>query len=541
MVVLLPLLVVLASCGGGGGGGGGSAEGGGGSTAAEILARSTGQAAIAGTAQFQRPDLVRSPARLNYANTLTKPIRRATVQLVSGSPQSPGPVLATTTTDGAGNYQFANAPAGIPVFVQVLAESVTSRHNFSVRDNTNGNSLYALVGSSRTLSPAEGLTENLTAGTGWNGSGYTAGERIGGVFNIHDVVLSATEAMANALPTANFAPLGVYWSPANRPVSGSLSSGNIGTSFYSNMAGQGPSIYILGQENVDSDEYDDPIIAHEWGHYFQSVLARDMSPGGQHTLGVALDARLAFSEGWGNAWQAVVLNNPRYVDTNGERQASGFGFSVDVDAFTPRGFYAENSTQNVIFELARDIGIGPVAQAFQSLRTSDAATTIFALADALRTAVSGNSSALAALNNSLSASSISTQANRFGDGETNTNGNAANLPLHLSYSPGVEACVATSTASSNRLGAYRYIRYETPSAGPRTILVSALNLSQLLPGITSAPRLEIFFSNGERAVFGGALGLSLAGVNFPAGSHILAITTTSNTQGNRLCYGVNIN
>lgn len=528
----LGMSLVLAACGGGGGGGSG-----GGNTAAEILAQSTGQAAIAGTAQFQRPELSRSPTRLNYNNIATKPIRLATVELVSGSPSAPGPVLRTTATDSAGNYQFSNAPAGIPIFVRVLAQSITSRHNFSVRDNTAGNALYSLTGSTLNLAPAEGRTENLTAGTGWNGSGYNPGERVGGVFNIYDVVMSATDTMASALPSAVFSPLGMYWSPSNRAVSGSLATGNIGTSFYSNIPGQGPSIYILGDENVDTDEFDDPVIAHEWGHYFQSVLARDMSPGGSHTLGQPLDARLSFSEGWGNAWQAVVLNNPRYADTSGNRQGTGFSFGVDGDNFTPRGFYAENSTQNVIFELARDVGIGPVALAFQSLRASDAATTIFALTDALRAQVAGNSTALAAISASLTGSSISTTADRFGVGETNNNGSAGNLPLHLDYSPGVQACVATDRTSSNRLGAYRYIKFNTTSAGPRAITLTPVNLG----GLVSTPRLELFLANNERLAFGGVLGLSLSAVNFPAGNHVLAVTTTSNTGGAELCYSVNIN
>ena len=76
---------------------------------------------------------------------------------------------------------------------------------------------------------------------------------------------------------------------------------------------------MLGKENVDTDEYDASVIAHEWGHYYQSAFSRDDSPGGAHSGGDRLDRRVAFSEGWGNAWSGIALARSNYTDSSGDR------------------------------------------------------------------------------------------------------------------------------------------------------------------------------------------------------------------------------
>jgi hypothetical protein len=56
-------------------------------------------------------------------------------------------------------------------------------------------------------------------------------------------------------------------------------------------------MFLLGKEDVDTDEFDTHVVVHEWGHYFESAVSRSDSPGGNHALGDLLDARLAFGEG----------------------------------------------------------------------------------------------------------------------------------------------------------------------------------------------------------------------------------------------------
>ena len=113
-----------------------------------------------------------------------------------------------------------------------------------------------------------------------------------------------------------------FWSPNNSAASGNYSEGDIGTSFYTNGT-----IYILGKEDEDSDEYDRHIIIHEWGHYFEDKLSRADSIGGPHGLSDRLDFRVAFGEGWGNAISAIITDDVFYRDSSGSQQS--FGWSIN--------------------------------------------------------------------------------------------------------------------------------------------------------------------------------------------------------------------
>ena len=63
---------------------------------------------------------------------------------------------------------------------------------------------------------------------------------------------------------------------------------------------------VLGEEDVDTDEYDRDILAHEWAHYFEDRVARTDSIAGGHSPADLLDLRVAFSEGWGNSFAAMA-------------------------------------------------------------------------------------------------------------------------------------------------------------------------------------------------------------------------------------------
>ena len=60
----------------------------------------------------------------------------------------------------------------------------------------------------------------------------------------------------------------------------------------------------------DTDEFDQHVIAHEFGHYIENNFSRADNIGGSHGLGDKLDPRVAFGEGFGYAFAAIVLNDP---------------------------------------------------------------------------------------------------------------------------------------------------------------------------------------------------------------------------------------
>ncbi len=57
----------------------------------------------------------------------------------------------------------------------------------------------------------------------------------------------------------------------------------------------------------------------------KNQFSRADNIGGSHSLGEALDIRVAFGEGWGNAFSAIATDNPIYFDTYGDMQSTFFG------------------------------------------------------------------------------------------------------------------------------------------------------------------------------------------------------------------------
>ena len=255
---------------------------------------------------------------LNYSNTNEQPAREVIVELI---PAGGGAPLATTTTDSDGNYAFTS-PANTNVFVRARAQArrtTSPTLDIRVLNNTGGNALYVLDGSVFNTGAGAGtLTRNLAAGSGWGGTGYV-GVRAAAPFAILDTLYAAAEFVHDNGASVDLPALDAFWSPLNNPNNGNVASGNIVSTLYRPApvaAGDPPKgIYVLGLENVDTDEYDPHVLAHEFQHYLEDNLSRTDTTGGEHATNERLDLRLAFSEGFANAFSGMVLNNPVYRDT----------------------------------------------------------------------------------------------------------------------------------------------------------------------------------------------------------------------------------
>ena len=88
-------------------------------------------------------------------------------------------------------------------------------------------------------------------------------------------------------------------------------------------------IYLLGDEDHDTDEYDRSLIAHEWVHFFEATLSRSDSLGGGHGPGDQLDMRVAFSEGLANALSAMITGEQSYAASFGPKQGSGWRWDIE--------------------------------------------------------------------------------------------------------------------------------------------------------------------------------------------------------------------
>ena len=231
-------------------------------------------------------------------------------------------------------------------------------------------------------------------------------------------------------PGANFQPLLLNWSVNNVPSSNfNGPAGQILTSHFN-----GTEIYILGAEDNDTDEYDDHVIIHEWGHYFEEYFSRADSIGGPHGSGDILDMRVAFGEGWGNAWSGIASGDSVYRDSYGINQASGFSFDVGSNACTNPGWYSECSVQAILYDLsvATFADFTPLYNVLTNeQKNTPAMTSIFSFITELKLNHVPEASAIDTL---VGGQNIDPITDIYGDSElTNNPGATDQLPVYLLY------------------------------------------------------------------------------------------------------------
>lgn len=499
----------------------------------------SGAVTVCGTATFVSVPNNPATGALNYAAATAKPIRGATAELLNAA----GATLATAVTDDSGGYTFSVAAATGDVRVRVRAEMKKTsgsggQWDFSVHDNTSGNALYVL--DSAAVAPVTGavVQRNVKADSGFDGTRYS-GTRAAGPFAVLDVVFDASKKVLSASPEQVFPPLTLFWSVRNAPAASAngdldVAAGLIGTSFYTfSSAFGGHVLFLLGQENVDTDEYDSHVVAHEWGHYFQSAFSRDDSIGGAHTLGDKLDMRVAFSEGWGNAWSGMALGSPIYADSGGTGQADGFTINVaQSPAAADQGWFSESSVQFLMFSFheATTVGFTPIFNVMTgSLKTSAAFTSMHSFATLLKAAAPGG---VTAINTLLKGQQISQVNDVFGAAETNSGGVSVALPIYQAITG--QHCVSAEAGLGNKLGTTSFIKFDT-TAGSHT-----LTLSSVTGQTGSDPDFVVTASDGSQQFSDGINpDNETATMVLPAGTHTLALLDFNLTTGKR-CFNLTV-
>ncbi|MEL6869615.1 MAG: hypothetical protein AAFO81_07435 [Pseudomonadota bacterium] len=506
---------------------------------------------------------------LSYDDTQAKPVRGATVQLIDANDNVT--VLLSTVTDDTGAYQFPTT-AGANVFLRVRAELIrtgTPGWDVEVRDNTGQTNLplderplYVLDSTSFTIMPGD-QDLSLLALSGWTGASY-GDVRAAAPFSILDTIYDGMQLVLSADPDAVFAPLDAFWSVNNTPnVSGArnLETGEIGTSFY---RGDIDSLFLLGDDNTDTEEYDIFVVAHEWGHYFEDNFSRSDSIGGSHSLSQRLDPRLAFGEGFGNAVSAMINEGDVYFDTQGPQQSGGFSFSLESNGATAanRGWFSELSIQAVLYDLfdsdsdAGDnlsLGFGPIYDVLTNEQANGVPfTTIYPFIQALRTRNPGLIGDIDAL---LATQRIRGDADGFGVGETEDAGAPdVVLPVYTVVTPGggsVEVCSTNlfdPDEDGNKLSVRRFVRFVAPTAGNYT--VSIVTNNSPAAAVTDP---DAFVFDGPNLVGGGNSAVAdsetFALNNLPAGEYTMEVYEFSYLAGtptaiaqpdDRTCFDITI-
>lgn len=531
--------VLLAACGGGGGGGGGNQP-------------PPANVTITGRITFDRIPLDATAGNgLNPAGTVESPAREVTVQAIAASG---GAVLAEATTDTGGNYSFSVA-SNTNLFIRARAEMIKTgtapTWNFSVRNNTNSDALYAVDGAAASSGTANS-TRDLNAPSGFGTSNYT-GDRAAAPFAVLDTVFKAKELVLSATADAAFPALSLFWSEDNRPTAGRFcpNDGDIGTSSYivftagvpdqCTPPGDNPDgIYILGDfaaGNGDTDEFDESVIAHEFGHYIEDRFGRSDSIGGEHGGSASLlDLRVAFGEGWGNAFSAMALGGPIYRDSfNGVQD--DFQIDMETDDTLNEGWFSEASVEEILWDLfdpanepddTLALGFAPIYSVMTGAQVqTDALTSIFSFITGLRAANAGSAAAIATL---VAAEGIDGTGD-FGAGETNNGGGDPQvLPVYreIALNAGAPTGVCSRSpfgnTDANKLGNRVFLRFVNDATHLVTITATGTPLGG---GTVAATDPDIFvLRRGELA----AVGVSevqgsetIDQVSLPAGTYILEV------------------
>lgn len=440
---------------------------------------------ISGNVQYEFPPPRFACNGLDFLNVEIRPIRLATVQLLDGAGTT---VLDSTISDASGAYSLT-ATASTDVIVRVRAElkqggspswDVEVRNNVVDPNDPNppapGQRPIYVMDSAAFDSGVTNQTRNLTATTGWGGVNSYTGARVAAPFSILDTIYSAIELIAAEDGGAVFLPLDAFWSPDNTSTRGAgtqqerIDSGELGTSFYTNGA-----LYLLGKDGDDAEEFDDHVIVHEWGHYFEDNFSRSDSIGGSHGVGDLLDKRVAFGEGFATALSGIALDNPQYCDT---LWSGGVlrGFQIDIESGNPgtEGWFNEVSVLKLVYDLwdtnddgadNGSIGFGPIYQVMSGpQRTTPAFTSIFSFATYLKGLGTGQNAFIDA---QLADHDI-TPGNIDLFGSTETNGGPGSpddvLPIYTPISLGVTTEVCSnaqfdggSSRTGNKLSEHRYL------------------------------------------------------------------------------------
>lgn len=432
-------------------------------------------------------------AALDYSALEPRPVRGAPVLLLDDQ----GKELANTVTDHQGEYSFV-VPTQKKVQVRVLAaarQEGAPAWNLEIRDNTQDNALYALDGALR-CTGEEDSRRDLHAASGWTHNAYTE-PRAAAPFAVLDTLYEGQHRILKYSPEQVFPPLTVYWSVDNRPAQGDVALGEIGTSYY--LDGD---IYLLGAADLDTDEFDRHVVMHEWGHYLEHRLYRSDTPGGPHSRQSFLDMRVAFSEGFANAFAAMMLDDPLFRDTLGPVQGKGGSFVVGEEGAPSQGWYSQVSVGNIVYRYyasednQREYGFLHQALSDQRYQEAPSLTSIYLFADQVHQYRPG------ALDEMLIQEQVVGRG-QWGAGESNHGGNDAALPVYRGLIPTGEhqyACSGAQHGQYNKLLNRQYVALDVNVEGEYVIDLEADNTSDADLGYTLFQRGAILARSEQQGL-----------------------------------------
>lgn len=476
---------------------------------------------ISGSLRYQAPTPNAAPVcdGLDFGALQVRPIRGVTVQLLDATGTV---VLDTDVSNDSGQYSLTADPS-TDVMIRARAELLRSgapSWDVQVRNNVvdpgadtvdpgapklEDRPMYVMDSAVFDSGVTNQTRPVMTATTGWGTNSFT-GPRVAAPFAVLDAIYQAMQLVVAEDPTAAFPALDAYWSPDNDgdPSEGEFedyfANGNLGgVSFY--IRGRtpsgtdiGPSLFLLGKDGDDIEEFDDHVIVHEWGHYFEDGFSRSDSIGGSHGFGDLLDKRVAFGEGFATALSGIALDDPIYCDALWfAGQLRGFEINTENESTgSEDGWFSENSIIKLVYDLwdtnpdiaadSGSIGFGPIYDVMTGPQVStEAFTSVFSFATELK-AVSGQDAFIDGLLNAYGVTAAGIDI--WGANETNDSNSAALvddvLPIYTDLTLGVAERICVNSQfdtgrDGNKLSEHRFLRLELTSQRPLSFSMTTVN------------------------------------------------------------------
>jgi hypothetical protein len=408
-----------------------------------------------------------------------------------------------------------NVPGNTNFSVLVVARMVrnsaqTLPHwDFTTQDNDAVNPTPYIFTDAQTYNSSNATNIALDVPSGIDASGGVTGTRASAPFAILDTVFQAAQLVLSVAPNTDFPPLILDWAADNPG----------GETFFDVTGSQ--HITLSADVTEDTDEFDQHVIAHEFGHYIEHNFSRADNIGGAHGLGDKLDIRVAFGEGFGYAFGAIVLGDPVTRDTfvmNGVQMSSTFNVEQNPSTTTagasPPGNFgcwcSESSVWSILWDLYDNVpdGADNVALGFQPMwnvltneeRTTHAFTSIFTFIRAIK---ADNPASATAIDTLIAAQNIDgANLDDYGTGETHVPtpvAAAAALPLYTPIAVGggsVTVRNVDDAGTNNTLGNHRYLRFTLAAARTITITANSSNPNNADPDFVVF-RDGAFVTSGE--------------------------------------------
>ena len=404
-----------------------------------------------------------------------RPARGVVVRIVDAGTQA---ILATSATDASGNYSLtvlSNLNVALQVVAQMQRDSSQPlpRWNVRVQNGITGTAPYSYTTAS--FSSTAG-TKNVDVPTGIASNGSAppqVSDRASGPFAILDTIYTGMQKVLGVEPSANFPELIVDWGVQT-----------VGSHFLPPPSGT-QYIRLLADLTEDADEFDQHVIAHEFGHYIEHNFSRADNIGGSHALGEKLDMRVAFGEGFGYAFAAIVLDDPVVRDgfVNAGTQVSGI-FNVENNPVSGC-WCSESSVAAILWDLydTGAEGTDNITVPFSTLwsllvtpqRVTPAFTSIFSYITALKAAQPALNGVINSLVSGQNINSSTIDA--FATTEV-TAPFSGMLPLYADISKGGGAVSVRSIDDGgyyNKAGNSGYFRFVPSVSGPVTVSLTTTN------------------------------------------------------------------